>query len=81
MLKNLEEAMLTAKAYCGRVITEWLAHVLSSAVRGPLRDNEQIRWAAVTVILVEKDVFNHRHLKNMFIKAARNPIPSRFPAS
>ena len=69
--------MLTAKAYCGRVITEWLAHVFSSAVRGPLRANELIRWAAVTVTLVDKDVFNRRHLKNLLSKAARNPIPSR----
>ena len=57
MLKKLDEAMLTAKAYCGRVITEWLAHVLASAVRGPLRDNEEIRLAAVTMILAEGKMF------------------------
>lgn len=42
---------MTAKAYCGRVITEWLASVLGSAVLGPLRDNEEVRWNAVTMTL------------------------------
>lgn len=43
---------MTCKAYCGRVITEWLASALGAARLGRLRDNEEIRLAAVTVTLI-----------------------------
>ena len=42
---------MTAKAYCGRVITEWLSHELILAAHGPCRGNEEIRLACVTMIL------------------------------
>ena len=43
--------MLTAKAYNGRVITEWLSYELVLATQGDLRENELIRWTCITVIL------------------------------
>ena len=51
VLKSMDEAMLTAKAYCGRVITEWLAYALKVAIAGPLGRDEEIRWLCVTVML------------------------------
>lgn len=51
VLKSLDEPMMTAKAYCGRVITEWLSHELVLATRGLLRGDLETRWACVTVIL------------------------------
>lgn len=42
---------MTAKAYNGRVITEWLAHELRVASLGDLRHLEHIRVAHVTVML------------------------------
>lgn len=54
VLKSLGERMLTAKAYCGRVITEWLSYVLGVARLGPLRNNLEIQWAAVTLILQQQ---------------------------
>ena len=42
---------MTAKAYCGRVITEWLSHELILAANGRLRGNEEIRLTCVTVML------------------------------
>lgn len=45
------EAKMTAKAYCGRVITEWLAHTLIQATSGPLRGDEATRLLCVTVML------------------------------
>jgi hypothetical protein len=51
VLKAQEQGLMTAKAYCGRVITEWLSHELILAANGPLRGNEEIRLACVTVML------------------------------
>lgn len=53
----MDEPKLTAKAakaYAGRVITEWLAHALVTAHAGLLRNNEQIRLATVTVMLTRR---------------------------
>ena len=53
VLKSLDEPMMTAKAYCGRVITEWLSHELVLATRGLLRGDLETRWVCVTVILAD----------------------------
>ena len=54
VLKDLDEPKMTCKAYCGRVITEWLSRELATANLNHAGQNEEIRWAAVTVTLAKK---------------------------
>ena len=55
VLKDLDEPKMTCKAYCGRVITEWLSRELATANLNRAGLNEEIRWAAVTVTLAKQN--------------------------
>lgn len=62
VLKSLDEPMMTAKAYCGRVITEWLSHELVLATRGLLRGDLETRWVCVTVTATQAYMVNREGL-------------------
>lgn len=49
ILKSDTEAMMTCKAYNGRVITEWLAFELVQALHGGLGGNEEVRWCCIAL--------------------------------